>query len=93
MCKYAKIFSSSRPSQLIIPNISTNWLHEVKIRHVNVFCRVEQLHLFKLQAFTNSGSSTHSVDEKWPVEIGFIVAYHYVQVYPLGNSTCVHTCK
>ena len=33
------------------------------------------------------------MDEKWPVEFGFIVGSRYVQVYPLGNSTCVHTCK
>ena len=60
---------------------------------MNDFYRVEQLHLFKLKAIPNFGSSTHSVDEKWPVEFGFIVASRYVQVYPLGNSTCVHTCK
>ena len=51
------------------------------------------VHLIKLKAFPNFGSSTHSVDEKWPVEFGYIVASRYVQVYPLGNSTCVHTCK
>ena len=44
-----------------------------------------------LKAFPNFGSSTHSVDEKWPIEFGYIVASRYVQVYPLGNSTFVHT--
>ncbi len=63
------------------------------MRHANDFYRVEQLHLLKLKAFLNFESSTHSVVVKWPVEFGFIVGHRYVQVYPLANLVCVHTCK
>ncbi len=69
------------------------WLTEVKMCHVNDFYRVEQLHLLKLKVFLNFESSTHSVVVKWPVEFGFIVGSHYVQVYPLANQIRVHTCK
>ncbi len=47
----------------------------------------------KLKALLNFESSTHSVVVKWPVEFGFIVGSRYVQVYPLANQICVHTCK
>ncbi len=56
-------------TKLIRPKIETNWLTEVKMRHVNDFYRVEQLHLLKLKAFLNFESSTHSVVVKWPVEL------------------------
>ncbi len=92
--------SEGRPSvwvesqtELIHPNIGTNWLSEVKMRHVNDFYRVEQLHLLKLKAYLNFESSTHSIVVKWPVEFGFIVGSHYVQVYPLANQIYVDTCK
>ncbi len=75
--------------QLIHPKIGTNWLTEVKMHHVNDFYRVEQLHLLKLKAFLNFESSTHSV-VKWPVEFGFIVGSHYVQVYPLANQIILY---
>ncbi len=55
--------------------------------------RICRLHVLKLKAFLNFKSSTHSVVVKWPVEFGFIVGSRYVQVYPLANSTCVHTWK
>ena len=58
--------------------------------YVNDFYRVQQLHLLKLKAFPNFGSSMHSVDEKWPDEFGFIVGTRYVQVYPLGSLTHLH---
>ncbi len=61
--------------------------------HVNDCYIVEQLHWLKLKPFMNFESSTHSEVVKWPVEFGFIGRSRYVQVYPLANQICVHTCK
>ncbi len=56
-----KYFQIVVPPELTHPNTGTNWLTEVKMRLVNDFYRVEQLHLLKLKAFLNFESSTHSV--------------------------------
>ncbi len=57
------------------------------------FYRVKQLGLMKMKPFLNFKSSTHSVDENWPVEFSFINGSRYVQVYPLANQIYVDTCK